>query len=145
MTFPSPYQAQGLPLAQASRILYPLALQIMRKIEQLMNQAITDSKDWQQDNTSVFTTGGSTSVFLHGHEIARITHDGVALNNKGWLTKTTKSRMNAILKEHGAGDYVCQKDFQWFIFDGLTKELKEFPTNEWCQLGALWLLQTRGR
>jgi hypothetical protein len=27
----------------------------------------------------------------------------------------------------------------------LTKELKEFPTNEWCQLGAIWLLQTRGR
>ena len=117
----------------------------MRKIEQLMNQAITDSKDWQQDNTSVFTTGGSTSVFLHGHEIARITYDGVSLNNKGWLTKTTKSRMNAILKEHGAGDYVCQKNFQWFIFDGLTKELKEFPTNEWCQLGAIWLLQTRDR
>jgi hypothetical protein len=45
--------------------------------------------------------------------------------------------MNAILKEHGAGDYVFQKDFKWFIFDGLTKELKEFPTNEWCQLGAL--------
>ena len=117
----------------------------MRKIEQLMNQAITDSKDWQQDNTSVFTTGGSTSVFLHGHEIARITYDGVSLNNKGWLTKTTKSRMNAILKEHGAGDYVCQKNFKWFIFDGLTKELKEFPTNEWCQLGAIWSLQTRGR
>ena len=109
----------------------------MRKIEQLMNEAITDSKDWASGNTSVYTTGGFTSVFLHGNEIARITHDGVALNNKGWQTATTKSRMNAILKEHGAGDYVCQKKYQWFIFDGLTKELKEFPSNEWLQLGPV--------
>jgi len=33
----------------------------------------------------------------------------------GWKTNTTKSRLNAILSAHGSGEYVYQKNFNWFV------------------------------
>jgi hypothetical protein len=33
----------------------------------------------------------------------------------GHQTTTTKSRLNAILSEHGTGERVYQKNFQWFV------------------------------
>ena len=92
----------------------------MRKIEKLMNDAITASKDWKQDNTEVVTCSHVSDVYLHNNLIARIGETWIELFDGGYQSKTTKSRLNAILKVHGCeNEYVFQKKGQWFIqYDG---------------------------
>jgi hypothetical protein len=87
----------------------------MRKIERLMNAAITSEKDFTLDNTHVTTKDGVSFVFLHGNNIAQIGDTWLRLFDGGWQTNTTKSRLNAILTVHGTGERVFQKNFKWFV------------------------------
>ena len=88
----------------------------MRKIETLMNQAISNSTDWKLDNTEVINCSHVSDVFLHGNLIARIGETWIELFDGGWQSATTKSRLNAILSEHGIpGEGIFQKNFQWFF------------------------------
>lgn len=94
---------------------------IMRKIEQQMLDAIRDRKDWKSSNTEVqcvhFAPGNIDRIYvrLHGSTIAMITKTDVDVSDCGWQTPTTKSRLNAILRELcGAGIY--QKNHQWFAY-----------------------------
>ena len=87
----------------------------MRKIESQMNAAIRDSKDWKSANTMVTTVNGVSHVFLHGNKIAEIGDTFIKLFDGGWQSNTTKSRLNAILREHGAGEGIFQKNWTWFI------------------------------
>ena len=92
----------------------------MRKIERQMNEAISAAKDWRLDNTEVINEDGVSTVKLHGNKIAEIGEDWISLFDGGWRTKTTKSRLNAILNVHGSGfDGVFQKKFEWFFHDSL--------------------------
>jgi len=94
----------------------------MRVIERKMNAAITNQKDWKLDNTEVVSCSNVSDVYLYGHLIARIGETWIELFDGGHQTATTKSRLNAILREHGCpGEYVFQKNFQWFInYNGAT-------------------------
>lgn len=89
----------------------------MRVIERQMNQAINDCVDWKNANTEVVYSPerDASYVMLYGNHIATIGETWVELYNCGYKTATTKSRLNAILSEHGAGEYVYQKDFDWFV------------------------------
>jgi len=88
----------------------------MRKIERLMNAAISDSKDFKMDNTEVIACSNVSDVYLHGNLIARIGETWIELFDGGRQSKTTKSRLNAILSAFGMeGEYVFQKNFQWFV------------------------------
>ena len=88
----------------------------MRKIERLMNAAITEGKDFKMANTEVISCSNVSDVFLHGNLIARIGETWIELFDGGWRSNTTKSRLNAILSEHGCpGEGIFQKNFQWFF------------------------------
>jgi hypothetical protein len=88
----------------------------MRKIEVQMNDAISNQKDWKSANTQVLTEGDVSRVFLHGHQIATIGENFIQLFDGGFQSNTTKSRLNAILAEHGVqGECVFQKNFEWFV------------------------------
>ena len=90
----------------------------MRKIEQQMNNAISNNQNWQSGNTVVtFDPLEEVSiVHLHGNKIAEVGNDFIRLFDGGWQSNTTKSRLNAILSEHGdVGDRVFQKAFDWFV------------------------------
>jgi len=112
----------------------------MRKIEQQMNNAISNNKNWQSANTAVTfdpDTNEST-VYLHGNKIAEVGDDYIRLFDGGWQSNTTKSRLNAIMTEHGiAGEGVFQKDFKWFIrlYNGTEFFVTEFRNS--MRLGAL--------
>jgi len=107
----------------------------MRKIEQQMNNAISNNLNWQSGNTAVVfnkETNEST-VFLHGNKIAVIGDDFVQIFDGGWQSNTTKSRLNAILKEHAIdGECVYQKNFNWFVdkFIGQAGTSKVYNTFE---------------
>ena len=88
----------------------------MRKIETQMNEAITEGTDWGKDNTRVETTDGVSKVYLHGNKIAEVGDTFIRLFDGGRQSKTTKSRLNAILAEHGySGESVFQKNWTWFV------------------------------
>ena len=115
----------------------------MRKIERLMNVAISNNTDWKMSNTEVIHTCDNVNapvshVFLHGNKIAEVGDNFIKLFDGGWQSNTTKSRLNAILSEHGiAGEGVFQKNFEWFIrlFNGTEFFVTEFRSG--MRLGAL--------
>lgn len=106
----------------------------MRKIEQQMNDAITNSKSWQSANTSVVCDDNDVShVYLHGNKIAEVGDDYVQIFDGGRQSHTTKSRLNAILKEHAIdGECVYQKNFKWYVdkFIGQAGTSKVYNTFE---------------
>ena len=120
--------------------VHPLSLfipfipfQTMRKIEQQMNEAILNRKDFFKGNTSVENyiteTGAREAIVkLHGNHIATI-GDTLQICDAGWQTVTTKSRLNALCDEFAEGCYVFQKNFDWFLGDADGNVLP-FPTEE---------------
>ena len=84
-----------------------------------MNFAISNKADWSGSNTQVNYNSNTncSSIYLHGHQIATVDHNikAVKLSSCGYETRTTKSRLNAILEEVKYGCRVFQKQFDWFI------------------------------
>jgi len=88
----------------------------MRKIETLMNKAIENGNDWSLDNTRVEHIGDAAYVYLHGNLISKVGDEFIELFDGGWQSKTTKSRLNAILEANGLpGEHVFQRNRQWFV------------------------------
>ena len=109
----------------------------MRKIEREMLQAIVDDREyWNKDNTSVELKDGIHSVYLHGHKIAEYTPSDSSLkvNNCGWRSNTTKSRLNTLI------NFICdptkngifQKNWEWFI--DINGDTHSFPDNTWVSV-----------
>ena len=90
----------------------------MRKIEQQMNNAISNNQDWQKDNTKVTydPETNESQVYLYGNHIATVGDNFVQIFDGGYQSVTTKSRLNAILSEHGIkGECVVQKNWNWYV------------------------------
>ena len=121
----------------------------MRKIEQQMVEAVQScldgsDKGWRSGNTEVFVHHHgdrnhwcyqrTVIVRLHGNVIAEFDSAlngardcrGLTLRDCGYETKTTKSRLNALLWAFRDGSRIYQKQGQWYCPDG----------TEW--LGAEW-------
>jgi predicted membrane-bound dolichyl-phosphate-mannose-protein mannosyltransferase len=86
-----------------------------RKIEQQMNDAISTETDWHKDNTQVINIEGVSFVYLYSNLIAMVGETWLELFDGGYKSNTTKSRLNAILQEHGNGERVYAKNYQWFV------------------------------
>jgi hypothetical protein len=95
---------------------------IMRVIEQKMVSAIQNEKNWSWGNTAVTIENGRILVRLYGHLIAIICEHKIVLSSCGYTTKTTKSRLNAIL-DHLKLPTIYQKDLVWYIGN---KEFEDF-------------------
>ena len=100
----------------------------MRKVEQQMNFALSNKSNWAGSNTTVcyIDSTNCSSVYLHGHQIATLDHNtnAVKLDSCGYESRTTKSRLNAILDEVKYGCRVFQKNFDWFV--GYNNETQRF-------------------
>ena len=121
----------------------------MRKIERQMLQAIVDDREyWGKDNTRVVRHDGNMDsthpdhgrttyrVYLHGHWIAEYTPSTMSLkvNNCGYETNTTKSRLNVLIDFvcGGIGNGIYQKNWNWYLTrNGVDKD---FPSNQWVAL-----------
>ena len=110
----------------------------MRKIERQMLQAIVDERShWSKDNTRVESTDGISSVYLHGHKIAEYEHrlnGKLYINNCGYETNTTKSRLNVLIDFvlGGIGNGIFQKNWNWYLVKD--HQVTDFPSNEWVCL-----------
>ena len=115
----------------------------MRKIETLMNQAISNRKDWKSGNTRVVSYNGfdRVDVQLHGNHICTLNHSEIVLSDGGWRTTTTKSRLNSIIEEFGIeGERVYQKKGQWFVRVYQT-ETDSFDDVEWSDSDTNFVLR----
>ena len=65
-------------------------------------------------------------IRFHDTDILTFERGFVILNSGGFLTKTTKDRLNKYLPQ---GVYVYQKDFKWFVKDDRDGTVKEFVDN----------------
>ena len=112
----------------------------MRKIEQQMIAAIKNSIDWKSANTEVINFYDDekqlvvTSVYLHGNLIAEVDDCSLKLFDGGYQSKTTKSRLNALLSEFGytcgtKQEFIFQKQYEWFIqmFDLGQEAMRTIP------------------
>ena len=110
----------------------------MRKIETLMNAAIQNNQNWQSGNTSVHfdEESGVSTVHLHGNKIAEVGDTFIRLFDGGFQSTTTKSRLNAILAEHGDdGDCVFQQNFAWFVNINTVQGITTVPFFSSMRLG----------
>ena len=110
----------------------------MRKIETQMNNAIQNNLNWSSGNTSVsFNEEENVSVVrLHGNKIAEVGDTFIRLFDGDHQTATTKSRLNAILEEHGDdGDRVFQKNFDWFVNINTVQGITTVPFFSSMRLG----------
>ena len=101
----------------------------MRSIEKKMLSALIERKNLSFNNTRVRCIFhphpvddtdyiiDCCEVYLHDSPIARIEPDAVTINNCGWRSSTTKSRLNAILREL-CGASISQRNFEWFLTTG---------------------------
>ena len=84
-----------------------------------MNMAITHKTAWAGSTTQVNYNSNTncSSIYLHGHQIATVDHNlkAVKLSSCGYETRTTKSRLNAILQEVKYGCSIFQKNFDWCV------------------------------
>lgn len=98
----------------------------MRTIEKKMLSALIERKNFNLANTRVECIHyphpidntdyiiDRANVYLHGNLIATITPDEVTINNCGYRTATTKSRLHVILREF-CGGCLSQTAFEWYM------------------------------
>lgn len=89
----------------------------MKKIETLMNKAITTSGDFKLDNTQVITISDVSFVYLYNNLIAMVGDTWMQIFDGDHQTATTKSRLNSLLQVHGNGARIFSKNFEWFLID----------------------------
>jgi hypothetical protein len=83
----------------------------MRKITQDAAQAFQNGTPFKSGNTEIKTgLNGDVFMFLHGHCIADKLDNVLTIDACGYLTATTKDRLNGI-----NGVSVNQSKHQWFL------------------------------
>ena len=95
----------------------------MRQIEKQMLLAIYNKKNWKSANTEVICTDFQhtdepierCTVLLHGSPVAVVTPTHVTICDCGYQTPTTKSRINAVLREFCPGARVNQSAHKWYL------------------------------
>lgn len=101
----------------------------MRKVEKQMIEAIRERKNFKSGNTEVVhsDSGKYFKVYLFGNMIANGKDCGtvVRFDDCGYRSDTTKSRLNAMIKElpTGLSGGIFQRNGEWYYeFDGKAME-----------------------
>lgn len=90
----------------------------MRKITQQAVNALYGKYKFKKNNTEVFmNSSGWWCLELYGHCIAKIDSEGLKINHQGYLTTTTKERLNGL-----SGVSITQKHFRWYLNGSEMKE-----------------------
>lgn len=65
--------------------------------------------------TTITNQDGFNVLTYHTTNIVKWNGKEIILNSGGWLTDTTKLRMNQCSNQFGLNFSVFQKDFNWFV------------------------------
>ena len=89
----------------------------MRKITQKAINALYGQYPFKQSNTEVRCVEGIWCMYLHDSRIAQIKPTGLEINHQGYLTNTTKERLNGL-----PGVSITQKKGIWYLNNSEIKE-----------------------
>ena len=115
----------------------------MRKIEEKMNKAIRSRENFKLDNTEVFISDtGTAHVYLHDNLIASFTSSDMTFYSdcvscRTWKTRTTKSRLNAMLSEfhnelsifQRKGEWYVNTPYGWIAWDSHSLRVSNYPSS----------------
>lgn len=91
--------------------------------------------------TEVMSTANGISVLQHGNVIAELTPDTLYIDNCGYDTTTTATRLRKILADNGIGYYVRIKQYAMRLYNGSHTEIDpEFRSATLTRLGTTWSL-----
>ena len=90
-----------------------------RKIEEQMLNAIREEKDFTLRNTRVEVidfpgVSKRVNVYLYSKCICKLTEDELEVNHHGFMTLTTKSRINALMREFNGCTEIIQVQGKWY-------------------------------
>jgi hypothetical protein len=69
--------------------------------------------------TTILTVDGYIVVVYHSTPIVSFNADRIILDHGGWMTETTKRRMNQAANQFGLGFQVYSRNFSWYAsFNG---------------------------
>jgi hypothetical protein len=96
----------------------------MRKISEEMANCLWDYIPKKMSNSEVYINkDGEPCLKLWNTIVARINNEGfLVLNNGGYLTTTTKSRINAVLQKLDC--YVNQKAGVWYFHNSYGEKIE---------------------
>ena len=58
---------------------------------------------------------GQTQVIYHSTPVVSFNQSQIYLNHGGWMTATTKTRMNQAARQYNLGYRVFQLHYDWFV------------------------------
>lgn len=88
--------------------------ELQSKFQRSTNPNKTEYK--LENNTYTYKYQDTFEILLHGSIIAKITLDKIILGNCGWMTFTTKNRLNKILDDNQVNYRICQVKFTWYLY-----------------------------
>lgn len=122
------------------RLLTTTKVITMRKIEARIIEALRAQLEFKSGNTCVelLPLAGQVSimdcdlvsrVYLHGNLIAQYNRalNELIIEDGGWESVTTKSRLNALISEFAPAYRIVQRDWQWYIDDLSNDEESMIP------------------
>lgn len=81
------------------------------KISRDAANALANNKNFSRGNTRVCKSPfGGMDMYLHGNLIANTFNGKLTISAGGFLTQTTKARLNAL-----SGVHIVQKKFKWIL------------------------------
>ena len=98
----------------------------MRQITKDSVNAFYNGDSFKRDNTVVAVWGNVIQLELHRHNIATYykLENKLMISSCGWLTNTTKERLNGVLDKIGVKIY--QKKGVWYVWNMGNDESIEF-------------------
>jgi len=103
----------------------------MKKVTRNTIIAFLNETNKRETNTIVQVNDDNTTLSLHNNIIAINTNGVIEINNKGYLTQTTKERLNGILELIGKPTIYQSKGVWYRDIDGVKTE---FPTDDWVTI-----------
>lgn len=83
----------------------------MKKVTQQAVNAFMNGGNFKASNTQVVTENGYSYMYLFGNNIAiKGSTNGIAIRSCGWLSNTTKERLNGI-----PGVSISQRKGVWYL------------------------------
>lgn len=82
----------------------------MRKTTTEAVSAFMNGSSYKSSNTKVVTENNQSKLLLYGHLIAEKDEKGIRITAAGYLTNTTKERLNGI-----PGVWINQEKGKWYL------------------------------
>ena len=110
----------------------------MRIIDEESAQAFINREKYKNGNTVCKDEADwGFTMSLHNSRIAQYIDGRFFLSDAGWLTRTTKARLNGILTALRTPYCIYQRNGDWYFNDRSSNISVPFPDTQWNSLDEL--------